>query len=90
MIPSWMKRPLCFLATLIVVTAAALAQSERGTVSGTVRDATGAAVPAARIVIKNNATNQSTELTTNESGEFAAPDIAVGTYTVRAEKGGFR
>jgi Carboxypeptidase regulatory-like domain len=90
MIPSRMKRPSCFLAALLVAAASAFAQSERGTISGTIRDATGAAVPAARVTIRNNGTNQSTELTTNDSGDFAAPDIAVGTYTIRAEKGGFR
>src|SRR3954454_2124669 len=78
----------CLLA--LFLTGHLSAQSERGTISGTVRDVSGAIVPQARVTITNTATNQPSEVRTNDSGEFAAPDIAVGTYTVRAEKGGFR
>src|SRR5690348_457002 len=67
-----------------------VAQSERGAISGTVRDSSGAAVPQAQITINNTATNQVTNLASSGSGEFTAPEMAVGTYDIRVEKTGFR
>jgi hypothetical protein len=66
------------------------AQSERGTISGTVRDTSGAVIAAAKVTITNPATNQVTSLNTNELGEFTVPSVAVGSYRVLAEKQGFR
>src|SRR5690348_6574514 len=67
-----------------------VAQSERGAIAGAVRDSSGAAVPQAHITITNTATNQVTNLTSSDSGEFTAPEMAVGSYDVRVEKIGFR
>ena len=78
-------------ACLIVCFAAlALAQSERGTITGTVRDASGAVVPAANITITNTATNVATNATSNDAGEFTVPNLPPGIYAVRVEKSGFR
>ena len=46
------------LPLLLITTTALFAQSERATISGTVTDASGAAVPGARVTITNAATNQ--------------------------------
>jgi hypothetical protein len=66
------------------------AQSERGTITGAVRDASGAVVPGAKVTVTNNATNVATAVSTNDAGEFTAPSLDAGTYTVRVEKEGFR
>src|SRR5258706_11329169 len=66
------------------------AQSERGTISGTVRDKSGAVIPDAKIAITNTATNIVMNLTTNSVGEYAAPSVQAGTYEVHVEKEGFR
>ncbi len=65
-------------------------QSERGTISGAVRDASGAAIVGARVVVTSVATNTTTTLSSNDSGEFTAPNLSVGQYNVRVEKEGFR
>src|SRR5579863_8985739 len=67
-----------------------LAQSERGTITGAVRDASGAVVPGASIQITNVATNVTTATTSNQTGEFAVPGVAAGKYNLRVEKQGFR
>ena len=67
-----------------------LAQSERATVTGTVRDSSGAVVPAANIKITNEATNVAILTTSNSSGDFTVPDLPIGKYDVRVEKAGFR
>src|SRR5260221_4516982 len=68
----------------------ALAQSERGTISGTIRDASGAVIPQAKIIITNTATNVVVNLSTNAVGEYTAASVPVGTYNVQVQKEGFR
>ena len=82
-----------FVAAMIAATicaTAALAQSERGTISGTVQDATGAVVPGAKVTLTNSQTGVTFSLPSNASGEFTVPQLPVGTYTVKFEKEGFR
>ena len=75
---------------LILLSGFLFAQSERGTISGTVRDTTGAVIPAAKITITNTATGVASSLTSNEVGEFTVPNLSVGQYNVQVEKEGFR
>ena len=77
---------LCF----IFCTAALFAQSERGTITGTVRDASGAVVPTAKVVLTNTQTGVSSTAPTSANGEYTIPQLQVGIYTVRVEKTGFR
>ena len=80
------------LPAIIVVLAAcpALAQQGRGTIFGTVTDASGAVVPGATITIVNTATNVETTVVSNESGYFLVSNLIVGPYTVAASKEGFK
>ncbi len=74
----------------VIVAGPMLAQSERGAITGTVRDSSGAVVPAASVRLTNVATNVAIATTSNLSGEFTVPDLATGKYDLRVEKGGFR
>src|SRR5690349_21539939 len=60
----------------------------KGTIGGTVTDATGAAVPGARVIV----TGQTGERngTTNETGVFRIENLEPGTYSVRVEQTGFK
>jgi hypothetical protein len=73
-----------------VFSLALFAQSERGTITGVVHDATGAIVPGAAITVTNQATQTSIHATTNGAGEYTLPELPVGTYTVQVDKSGFR
>jgi hypothetical protein len=66
------------------------AQVDRGGIVGTVTDASGAVVPEAAITITNVASNQSTKVFTDVSGDYAASLLRIGTYTISVEKGGFK
>jgi hypothetical protein len=85
------KRPVLWLSFLLLsLSAFLLAQSERGTISGTVRDTSGAVVPGAKIVVTNTATGVATTLASNEVGEFTVANVQVGTYNVEVSNQGFR
>jgi hypothetical protein len=65
-------------------------QQGRGTISGTVTDPSGAAVPGAGITITSVGTNAVFSTQSNEEGFFTAPGLAVGEYVVSAERQGFK
>jgi hypothetical protein len=61
-----------------------------GVILGTVKDASGATVPAANITITNTDTIEARTVTTGEDGAFRAPGLPPGHYSVKVEKGGFK
>jgi hypothetical protein len=61
-----------------------------GTIVGTVSDPSGAIVPNAKVVITNTDKNQSTDVMSNESGQFVAPSLGIGHYSLKAEVPGFK
>ncbi len=75
---------------LALCAASLFAQSERGTITGTVRDASGAVVPDAKVQLTNTQTGVNFTAPSNANGEYTVPQLQVGTYTIRVEKQGFR
>ena len=67
----------------------AAAQSDSGTISGTVLDQTSAFVPGANVTIKNQKTGQTRTTTTNGTGHFTVPLLLPALYTITVEKTGF-
>jgi len=68
----------------------ATGQAVNGTVLGTVTDTTSAAVPNAKVVIKETSTSLTHESMTNGSGNYTFPDLPPGAYTVTVESAGFK
>ncbi len=66
------------------------AQTYQGRILGTVTDSSGAVVANAKITITNTGTNSSRRLITNDAGEYVAPNLEPGNYTVSAESAGFK
>lgn len=60
-----------------------------GSISGTVADTSGAALPAASVLIRNDETGGERHLLTNSLGQYAAPSVPIGRYTVRIAHEGF-
>ena len=80
-------RTLCgalFIAALI--TTSAFGQQDRGTISGTVTDATGAIVPSAKVTVTNRDTNTTFTTDTGESGQYTVPNLAPGLITSVSRK----
>ncbi|MDX2030510.1 MAG: carboxypeptidase regulatory-like domain-containing protein [Blastocatellia bacterium] len=76
--------------SMLMLTTSVFAQRGRGTVLGTVTDAQGAVIPGAQVVVTNTATNTATMVVSNNDGNFVAPNLLVGSYTVSASKDGFK
>jgi hypothetical protein len=66
------------------------AQTNRGGITGTVVDPTGAAVPNATIVVKNIGTNQEMRTKTSSIGSFGVFNLDPVEYSVAAELEGFK
>ena len=75
---------------LVIIAAAALAQQDMGLITGIVTDPTGAAVPGAKIVVINPATNETRSADTSETGAYTVGPLRIGSYNVSVEKSGFR
>src|SRR5437762_3767630 len=67
-----------------------MAQVDRGAITGTVTDASGAVMGGVTVIITNTETNQANRYATNDSGGFVANLLRIGKYTVTAEKSGFQ
>ena len=76
-------------ALLLFVPAASLAQAVYGNISGTVTDASGAAVTKAKVTITDTGKGVSYTSITNDSGNYTQTHLILGTYEVRVEAPGF-
>src|SRR3984957_15993551 len=65
------------------------AQVVGATLSGVVADSSGAAVPAAKISIRNVSTGDIREVSANVDGLYSAPNLLPGTYEVSVSAQGF-
>ncbi len=68
---------------------ATMAQAQTANITGTIKDASSAGVPAATVTAKNNATASVRTATTDNSGSYSIPNLPVGSYDVSVEKAGF-
>ena len=67
-----------------------LAQVTSGTISGRVQDTTGAVINNATVTISNPSNGFKRQVTTSDIGEFVAPNLQPGTYSITVEAPGFR
>ncbi len=82
-------RPLLVAGFLVPFACAVHAQT-LGTVTGEVKDATGANVAGAAITVRNTGTNGVRTVSTNEEGVYTVPALNPGMYDVKVEKPGFK
>src|SRR5271165_688627 len=83
-------RFILFSALVLLAAVFLAAQTSEGRILGTVYDSSGAVVAGARIVVTNTATGVSRQLVTTSAGDYVAPNLEPGTYTVTAEAAGFK
>ncbi|MBS1810544.1 MAG: TonB-dependent receptor [Acidobacteria bacterium] len=82
---------LCFLVLSVALLAIpSLSQVDTGTILGTVKDATGAVVPNAKIVLTNKGLGVTQRAETDENGRYIFTPLKTGTYQVEVEAQGFK
>ncbi|MCC6537027.1 MAG: carboxypeptidase regulatory-like domain-containing protein [Bryobacterales bacterium] len=88
-----MKLPQALFASLLWLASFAsllYAQGERGTITGTVSDSTGAVIAEANVTVRNVATNATQRTQSNSSGLYVFPALNPGAYEISVEKAGFK
>ena len=65
-------------------------QSERARIIGAVTDPQGAVVPGASVAVINVATGVAVQTTTDQQGQYQAPELPIGSYKVKVERQGFK
>ena len=79
-----------FSALMLLTPVHTPGQTFRGTILGVVTDSSGAAVPDAKVTIKNMDTGLTRTVTTTDDGGYTVPELPIGNYSVMVEKGGFK
>jgi hypothetical protein len=82
-----------FVSIVVFVLLAAVslpAQTFRGTILGTVTDASGAVIAGAKVNVKNTGTGLERATETSADGSYSVPELPIGTYTVTVTQAGFQ
>jgi hypothetical protein len=74
----------------LAVACAGRAQSDRGTIAGTVEDSTGGVVTGAQVTVKGADTSSAYSATSGPTGGFRIPDVKVGIYSITVSAAGFK
>ncbi len=87
------QRAIWFLSLSLIVLfcgISAMAQSNKGTVVGTVKDPNDALVTSAKVTVVNLATSESREATSGDDGAYVVSNLEPGRYRVTVESQGFQ
>ena len=83
-------RSLRAVGVFLAFSAAVFAQTDRGTVTGTISDPAGAVVPNAPVEAKNEATGVIYRATSSTTGNVTIPQLPAGTYDLSIGVTGFK
>src|SRR5437868_15386374 len=72
----------CLVGIMLFCGGSMNAQTFRGTILGTVTDASGASITGVTVIVKNTDTGFSRTETTSEDGNYLLPELSSGTYPV--------
>jgi hypothetical protein len=78
------------LAALLAMTGGLKAQTATGQINGTLKDASGAVIPGAKVTLSSEQTGLTRETQSNATGDYTFPLLPVGVYSVTAETPGFQ
>jgi hypothetical protein len=78
------------MAGFLLLAVFLFAQNDRGTITGEVKDQSGAVVPGATVIATNTASGTDTKTTTTETGNYTIPSLTAGIYSLSVEMKGFK
>ena len=84
------SRLIAIAMVLLLFTGVVVAQSDRASITGTVKDPSGAVVAGVEVTAVNVGTNLRTNALTNELGFYTITNLAIGQYTLTFSREGFR
>jgi carboxypeptidase family protein len=79
-----------FSVLLLLIAPSIFAQAVSGTILGTVTDPTDAVVTGAKVTLTHSATGYTRTIVSDSAGEYIAPSLPSGIYSISAEATGFR
>ena len=85
-----LRRAAVAALALFVFAISGIAQSDNSSISGVVKDPSGAVVANAKVTLKNESTAFERQATSNSGGFYTVTNIAPGYYTVTVEAPGFK
>src|SRR6201993_1639397 len=85
-----MRCTLLLAFCVLLFTGSALAQGDRGTITGTVADPTNAVIPGAGVTATNSQTTAKYETVSTETGNYTLAQLPAGTYELTVELPGFK
>lgn len=85
-----MRRLVLMMALVAAFGITAAAQETTGTITGLVKDQSGAVVPGATVKVRNVGTNAETTSVTDGTGRYVTSGLPIGRYTVVVELSGFK
>src|SRR6202521_437902 len=85
-----MMNVLVAILGVLLLSVALFAQGSSGRILGTITDQTGAVLPGATVTVIDTERGLTRTLTTDAAGEYNAPNLIPGTYSVRVEAKGFK
>jgi hypothetical protein len=89
MLRLWLRATVLF-AVVFVLVFSLPAQVQNGQFTGTVLDQSGAAIPSAKITVKNAATGLTQTVTSSQTGSFVVRELPAGLYSLSAQAQGFK
>jgi hypothetical protein len=84
------RRSILYFCIATLLTSPIYAQKTSGTIRGLVSDPSGAVIPNAPVVIRNDGTGSTRTVITNQQGEYVAPELPSGTYIISVNASGFK
>ena len=84
-----MSRVLHASSVFVFLAASLLAQTDRGTITGTVVDTSGAVIAGAKILLVNSETDLKQDTVTTSTGNYTLTALPAGVYTLSVEQTGF-
>ncbi len=85
--PSWVY---AMLMSLVLAAVPQARGQQQATLSGIISDPSGAVVPGATVRVTNDATQVTSAAVTNDTGYYLVLNLTPGTYSITAQKGGFK
>lgn len=89
-IPRSSRITAAFIFVVMLIVSASLHAQTTGTISGTVTDPSGAVVPKAKVVLRNQSSGDARQTVSNGEGAFSFGLVVPGAYDLKIEAQGFK